>query len=277
MLQALSRATGAVPFGDLSVFGEALGAFVGGALRVRRAHVEASMARAGVVGPAESARGMYRSLGTSALELLWLGGSTRDLRDYVSLDASARIAIPEMRARGAVLAASHTGNWDLAACAFASMVPLLIVTKHLSLGFVDAFWQRTRASYGVSLAPAKGAVERARAQLGSRGAVAMMLDQVPTRRAHAIETSFLGERAWVDRAPATLAARTGALFVVPAAYRCEDGTQRLCVLDTIPPPPRAGREWIHEATVRATAALERFVLEHPTEWLWMHRRWKTPA
>ena len=291
----MANATAAVPFGDLSVFGEALGAFVGGALRVRRSHVEASMARAGVEAPADAARGMYRSLGTSALELLWLGGRlsnlarrseakvrgpdrrVSDLRELASFDSNARAAIVEMRAHGAVLAASHTGNWDLTACAVASHVPLLVVTKHLSLGFVDVFWQSTRARYGVSLAPAKGAFERARSHVASRGAVAMMIDQVPMRRAHSLEVNFLGAPAWVDRAPATLAARTGTLFVVPAAHRREDGTQLVTVLDVMAPPARAGRAWIDYATARATSALESFVLAHPTEWLWMHRRWKTPA
>ncbi len=51
LLAPLVRGTSALVFSDLGVFGGALGAFVGGALRVRRAHVEAAMARAGVERP----------------------------------------------------------------------------------------------------------------------------------------------------------------------------------------------------------------------------------
>jgi len=284
-MTALARAAGALPFSDLAVFGEALGALVGGALRVRRAHVEASMARAGVRAPSEAAAGMYAALGTSALELLWMAGARRDLGALVRFDASAREAIADARARGAVFGASHTGNWDLAACAVASSpfgdaqgarTPLLVVTKHLSVRFVDAFWQAARAGYGVSLAPAGGALARGRERIAAGGAVAMMIDQVPSRRAHAVETSFLGARAWADRAPATLAARTGAPLVVSASWRDARGVQEIVALETFAPPARASRAWIERATASATEALERFVLAHPTEWLWMHRRWKTP-
>jgi KDO2-lipid IV(A) lauroyltransferase len=276
VLGGLAQATAALPYSDLSVFGEALGALVGGALRVRRAHVERSMERAGVAAPAEAARGMYRALGTSALELLWLAGEKRDPSALVRFDATAREALGDARRRGAVIAASHTGNWDLAACAVASRAPLLVVTKHLSVRFVDAFWQRARAGYGVSLAPAAGAFARGMRHVASGGAVAMMIDQVPMRRAHAVQAPFLGQTAWVDRAPAALAARSGAPLIVSAARRDDRGVQEIHALDVIAPPARAGREWIDAATVRATAALERFVLQNPTEWLWMHRRWKPP-
>ncbi len=276
MLGALAQATAALPFSDLCVFGEALGGFVGGALRVRRAHVEASMARAGVREPAVAAGAMYRSLGTSALELVWLARARRDVRELVRFDASAREALDDVRRTGAVIAASHTGNWDLAACAVASRSPLLVVTKHLSMRFVDAFWQRARAERGVLLAPAAGALAHGTKHVAAGGAVAMMIDQVPMRRAHALRAPFLGEDAWVDRAPATLAARTRVPIIVSAARRNERGLQEIFALDVIPPPARASRAWVDDATVRATRSLERFVLEQPSEWLWMHRRWKTP-
>jgi KDO2-lipid IV(A) lauroyltransferase len=73
-----------------------------------------------------------------------------------------------------------------------------------------------------------------------------------------------------------LAARTGALYAVPAARRRDDGTQEIVVLEAIAPPRRATRAWVDDTTARATACLERFILAHPTEWLWMHRRWKAP-
>jgi KDO2-lipid IV(A) lauroyltransferase len=271
MIATIARATAAVPYGDLGVFGDALGAFVGSLLRIRRAHVEASMARANIAGAEEKARGMYASLGRSFVEVLWMTGGHRDLARLVRIDPRA---IAELRG-GAVLAASHTGNWEIASCFVATRAPLLVVTKHLSAGWIDRYWQSSRARYGVTVTAASGAYERARAHVRGGGSVAMMIDQVPNKKAHGLEVDFLGAPAWVDRAPATLAARAGVPMVVPVARRLEDGTQEITVLDVIAPPRRATRDWIDDATVRATRALDRFVRENPTEWLWMHRRWKS--
>ncbi len=281
MLSAIARGAAAVPFSDLSVFGDALGAFVGGALRVRRAHVEESMARAGVADARENARAMYASLGRSVLEVLWMAGAPRNLEDVVTIDASARRVLSDAKSRGAVLAASHTGNWEIASCFVARTLSratdeaaLLVVTKHLSVGFVDRFWQSSRGRYGVSTVAAAGAFARARERVKAGGAVAMMIDQVPNRASHAMELHFMGANAFVDRAPATVAARTGALFVIPVARRLPDGTQELAVLDALAPPNRATQRWIDHATERANTLLDRFVRDNPSEWLWMHRRWK---
>jgi KDO2-lipid IV(A) lauroyltransferase len=237
------------------------------------------MRRAGVVDPPGAAAAMYRALGTSALELLWLSRSPRDIRPLTGFDgdAEARYAELRRRGRGMVLAASHTGNWDLAACAVAQRLgPLSVVTKRLSVTSVDALWQRTRAGYGVRLVEARGAFAMARDALAAGAAVAMMIDQVPAHERHGTRVPFLGEEAWVDRAPATVAARFGVPLVVTASRRDDGGVQRLSILDVLEPPPRAGAAWIDEASSRATVALERFVVQHPSEWLWMHRRWNAP-
>jgi KDO2-lipid IV(A) lauroyltransferase len=157
---------------------------------------------------------------------------------------------------------------------------LTVVTKHLSVRWLDRFWQRTRARLGVRLVDAHGAMARGREALRRGGAVAMMIDQVPASPRHALACRFLGQMAAVDRAPAVLAAATGAPLVVAASRRAGDGSQVLHVLAVVQPPggphpaaPRS-RAWVDEATRAATAALDSFVREHPSQWLWMHRRWK---
>jgi Kdo2-lipid IVA lauroyltransferase/acyltransferase len=177
------------------------------------------------------------------------------------------------RGRGVVIASSHTGNWDLAACTMAREVELLVVTKRLSVRWLDRFWQSTRAAMGVRLTGAHGAVARARATLGRGGAVAMMIDQVPSPR-HALEVEFLGQRAFADRAPAALAAASGAPLVVAASRRTARGHHELVVLDVVVPPARPSRAWIDDATRRTTRGLDAFVRAYPSQWLWMHRRWK---
>ena len=260
----------------LHALGALLGWLAGSVLRSRRAHVERAMGAAGVGNPRLQARAMYRALGISAMEFLYLAARGDRAIERVRIDGAS---LPEWRkalggGRGVVVAASHTGNWDLAACAVARDVELLVVTKRLSMRALDRFWQSTRAARGVHLADAKGAMGRAREVLRRAGAVAMMIDQVPGSARHANELEFLGRLALVDRAPAALAASAGAPLVVAASLRTEDGGHQLFVLDVVHPPPRPTRAWIDFATATATLALDRFVRDNPSQWLWLHRRWK---
>lgn len=195
----------------------------------------------------------------------------------VVVDDSSWKRLGEARAlgRGVVIAASHTGNWDACACAIAEAMELVVVTKHLRVGSLDRFWQRTRTRRGVRLLDARGALREARRALGRGACVAMMIDQVPERRAHAVVAPFLGGDAYVDRAPAALAAAAGAPLVVAAAFR--DGSrQRLSVIAVELAPARGKSAWIAAATVRATGALDAFVRAHPADWLWLHRRFRAP-
>jgi KDO2-lipid IV(A) lauroyltransferase len=212
------------------------------------------------------------------MELLWLAARHRDLAMIAHIDEPSARAVEEAKrgGRGLVFAASHTGNWDLAACAIASHLPLMVITKRLSMPGIDAFWQGARARYGITLVGAAGAMARARAHLAAGGAVAMMIDQVPDTANHSVRAPFLGSEAHVDRAPFTLAAACRVPLLVAAARRTDHG-QALRVLTSLTPPAAAATGWAQGAALDATAALDSFVRAHPSEWLWMHRRWRSPS
>ncbi len=276
-LRILAAIIGILPWRALEPLGAIVGWVAGSLLRIRRSHVEHAMCAAGIEGERRQARAMYRSLGASALELLWLARRGDESVQHVRVDGPS--LAPWLRSRalghGVVVAASHTGNWDLAACAIARQMELMVVTKRLSVTSFDTFWQSTRSHQGVSLVEANGAMRRARIALGRGAAVAMMIDQAPGSRRQALGVEFLGRPALADRAPAVLAAAAGAPLVVAASLRDSNGEHVLRVLDVIVPPERPTRRWIDEATLSATRALDGFVRAHPSQWLWLHRRWKT--
>ena len=78
------------------------------------------------IGARASAPAMYRALGTSVFELLWLASMSKARRDAVLDRVFALDPIPE---GAAILGASHTGNWELAAAAVARKRPLFVVAK----------------------------------------------------------------------------------------------------------------------------------------------------
>lgn len=279
LLRVLAAVVGVLPWRALAALGALLGWVAGDVLRIRRNHVEDGMRVALVHDPAREASAMYASLGASAMEFLWLSSRGEQATRHVAVEHESRARWRSALSvgRGVVIAASHTGNWDLAACAIARDVELLVVTKRLSVQPLDRFWQSTRARRGVALAEARGAIAHAGGVLRRGGAVAMMIDQVPVSPRHAVEIAFLGRPALADRAPAALAAARRAPLVVAASQRDSTGEHVLHVLDVLVPPDRPGRAWIEQATVSAARALERFVRAHPDQWLWLHRRWRMPS
>jgi KDO2-lipid IV(A) lauroyltransferase len=268
----MNRPAGAELIGR--VLALALSIFVGDVLRVRRAHVERAMARAGVARPAETARAMYRALGRGLVALVGMALGRRP-RAHVPEEA-----LEALRARGtgAVVATAHTGCWDVMACAVARVTPLTVVTKRLRVGLLDRLWQGARRREGVRLVEARGAAREASLALARGQLVAMIIDQAPERSRGVVLGTFLGAPAWIDLAPALTALRARVPLVAAFPLVDADGAHRVVIARVLEPPRHAARgshrRWAAEAMLEVTRALEELVREHPEQWLWMHRRWK---
>jgi KDO2-lipid IV(A) lauroyltransferase len=250
-----------------------IASIVGDVFRVRRAHVEGAMARAGVREASPRARAMYRSLARGIVEFLGLLLNPEAQCRRVALPHDAISAL-RSDGRGAVVATAHTGNWDLAACAVARATPLSVVTKRLHLRTLDALWQGVRRRCGVRLLGVGTAGKEALRALGRGEFVAMLIDQAPERSRAVGRARFLGGDVWVDLAPALVAMRAQAPLVVAFPLRLTDGSHTIEVSKIAVPPARPSRSWAANTMVEATRMLEDFVLKHPEQWLWMHRRWK---
>ncbi len=244
----------------------------GSALRIRRRQVEEAMVLAGVADPRATALGMYRTLATSLVELLVVAGSRRTAGagepgpSRLALTEGARQALGEARSRGpVVIAASHTGNWELSAFALAEEAPVAVVAKPLRVGGVHAFMASLRSRMGVRVLCPEGALRSAREALAQGTIVVMPIDQVPDAASHATSCRFLGRDALVDRAPFALARRAGATILVAAT----EGP-RIHVLASLEGRGASPSELARQAT----AHLEAHVRSHPSSWLWLHRRWK---
>jgi KDO2-lipid IV(A) lauroyltransferase len=263
-----------LPWASLRRAGGILGVVAGSLLRIRRRHVDLAMARADV---ANAAGSMYASLGVGLVEFLWMAGRRQEwLGDQVRLTERARLAI-EPRA-ASVIATAHTGNWDLVACAASrSFLPLAIITKRLSAGWLDRFWQSERRAQGIELIDGTSILSRARASLACGRSVAVLIDQAPERCGNFIEVPFLGARARCDRTPALLAARARVPLLLALGRRLADGSHLVDVPLVLEPPRRPSRAWVDDATEAMQRSLEEFVRAHPGQWLWLHRRWKPCA
>lgn len=254
--------------------GAVLGVIAGRVLRIRRAEVIERMRAVGVADGTARANEMYRSLGVGLVELV-LCGLGLPLSVCARFDGAALESLRQHSAdTGLVVACGHTANWDLVACHVARSWPLLVISKHLHVGWLDRFWRRLRARRGISLVWSGGAASAALTHLRRGGVVVAMIDQAPESERGACPGSFLGRPVGLDLSPALLAMRARAPLVIAFPRRLPSGSYTVEVRSVLAPPPSPRATWPAKALQVATECLEDFVRDDPAQWLWLHRRWK---
>lgn len=116
----------------------------------------------------------------------------------------------------------------------------------------------------------KGAA-RALALLKRGGHVAIMMDQ---KQNEGIPVPFFGRDAMTTPAVAQFALRLKLPVIPTRTVRLDGARFRV----DVEPPLMFERSGDHDADVAAltakiTQVVERWVREHPEQWLWVHRRW----
>jgi len=90
-----------------------------------------------------------------------------------------------------------------------------------------------------------------------------------------VVVDFCGHPAATFKSLAILALNTGAPVIPTSTWREPDGSH---VLRFENPLPLLEHENVSEAirlnTRAYNEALERMLMRHPEQWIWMHRRWK---
>jgi KDO2-lipid IV(A) lauroyltransferase len=173
--------------------------------------------------------------------------------------------------RGVLVATGHLGNWELSAFTHAIMTePMNVVVRPLDNPRLDAFVEARRQLTGNKIIGKRDAPRAILRALRNNEAVGILVDQNTSLQEGAF-VNFFGVPASTGTAFVRFAARTGAV-VIPGFALWSEGEQRY-VLNFYKPVPMTG-DFV-EDTQRLHSRLEEIIREHPDQWLWIHRRWKT--
>lgn len=202
------------------------------------------------------------------------------LETYVELTEASQKVLLEARAKGkgVVFATGHMGNWELLARRFGKMglAPLVVAARGWDERLDEAVAAFRRSGGVETLWREKASSGRLLLQTMREGRpLGILIDQ--DTKVRGVFVPFFGRLAHTPQAAADLALRFGATMLVGWSHgRTDHKPGYVLEVEEVPYDPTADRE--AEAlriTAACTARLEQVIREHPTEWFWMHRRWKT--
>jgi KDO2-lipid IV(A) lauroyltransferase len=225
------------------------------------------------------ARETYRNLGRMAAEFLLVPRLTRAEVDAIfEYDGWDAWEGARARGRGVIACTAHFGNFEVLAAAHTLRgIPITMITREMGKSGANDAWRRTRSRVGVEdLVVRKGeTLKAARRSLAAGRVLGYVIDQnQPLRRA--VFPTFFGVPAATSPTPAVLAMRTGAAVIFIVAVPLGDGRHRVVIEGPLDPPETGDRvRDVLAFTQDLNDRLERWVRRHPSQWYWLHRRWKT--
>lgn len=223
-------------------------------------------------------RGEFTSLGRQLSELCQFPRYTREnIDEVVVYDGLENYERAYARGKGVLFVTAHFGGWELSAFAHSLHGhPVNIVMRPMDNPYLDCMLQRHRTMHGNKVVPKGDFVRGLLAAMKAGETVGILMDTNMTPP-QGVFVDFFGIPACTASGLARIALRTDAA-VVPGFTIWDErlGKYRLRfdpALELI----RTGdlESDIIANTQQFTKVIEDYVRAYPSQWLWVHRRWKT--
>ncbi len=224
------------------------------------------------------ARGAFESFALVAVETALLGKRLTpdnweqvvEVRHRELLDEAVR------GGTGCVFLTGHLGNWEVLGATMAlAGLPFHSLARPIDNPLVDGFLRGMREQFGQRIVKKRGGLRALLRVLREGGYLGLVADQ--DARDRGIFVEYFGRAASTEPSPATLAVKVGVPVLIGFCYR--KGRFRFVAEARRllrPDPAAADRDAeVLRLTQEYIACLEEAVREHPEQWLWLHRRWKT--
>ena len=224
------------------------------------------------------ARAAYRNTARLAVELAKLDDIRPQFGEYVSIEGWEHFETVRDLGRGAIVVTGHIGNFELLAAYFAYKgIPIVAGARRLDDPRLNRLLNDFRTTNGVQTV-LRSTPESGREilrVLKRRGIFALLIDQ--DTRVPSVSVPFFGRLARTPAAAAVLAARRDVPVLPAFAQQRPEGGHLFTIRAPIYPPNTGDRQRdIVELTCQFNRVLEEHIREHPTEWIWWHRRWRRP-
>ena len=167
---------------------------------------------------------------------------------------------------------NHIGNWELFILAprWLQSPIWAVIYQKLRNRLIDQHVQHSRESSGVVTIDRADGLHRGVTVLRNGGMLGVLIDQHAGDKG--VWTPFFGRLASTTSFPAVLAKKTGAALMPVSIVTSGIARWRVEVGDFIPSKEAS----TGEITARINLSLEKQIRKNPSDWFWVHNRWKTP-
>lgn len=201
--------------------------------------------------------------------------SKADFNRLVTVDDLTEFDAAVERGKGLVALTGHIGNWELMAAWFSlNGYPVSVVGRRVYDPRLNDMLISTRESKGLKNIDRDSSARALWRVLRKGEVLGILIDQ--DTRVENVVVDFFGMPARTPVGVARLALRTGSTVIPLGIHRQADDRYHI----SFEPPilPNTDTDDLEQQAVALTQefnhALERLILRDPSQWVWMHRRWR---
>ena len=212
--------------------------------------------------------------GNMFLQVLCLPQINKDnIKNYVQLEGQDYLTEALSYGKGAVLATSHSGNWEIMGTALALHgFPLVCVAQKQTNVQMDRFINEYRTMSGMQIIYKTGVRDMIKL-LGEGKVIGILMDQDANR--DGVMVNFFGRLASTAKGAAALGRLKDAPIVPVFITEHSDGSHTGILHPPVWVEKTNDREHdILVTTQQLTTIIEQHIRKYPQEWFWLHNRWK---
>jgi KDO2-lipid IV(A) lauroyltransferase len=223
----------------------------------------------------EIARESFINIGTSLVETCRLyHGRGEDLINGIEIHGREHYEAARAQGKGVIFLTGHCGNWELGALAFSHIInaPVSVVARRQNNPYLNTMVEKIRSQYQNRVIYKDNAMRNMISVIRKNGTIGLLVDQAVLPEEGAL-ISFLGRSAWASKAPVILARKTG-VVILPIFTHREGGRHFITINPACVFEGADTDEGMAADVKRYSGYIERFITANPTNWYWVHRRWK---
>ncbi len=222
----------------------------------------------------------YRHIGVNAVEMLrltCLDDDADELNKLFTFEGLENLHEAYGEGKGVLALTGHIGGWEMGTFFLPRLgFKTAFIAKAMRNPFIDNKITALRESNDGKVLMSKRGARRIIKALNDEYIVCVLPDQ-HVAPSQAVVVDFFGKPACTTPIITDMAMKKGVPIVPIFCYRNPDNTYRVEIQKAIHLEPSNNKDDIVRNTALLTGIIENAIRKNPSQWFWVHRRWRAPG